>query len=370
MKNRWDRVRALEDVDELAGLDLPGYRLPVRRIRFVNYYTASTGRPKAPKVNSEQKPAQDEDSRPIEIEMQDMSLGHPQNASLTSTPSTAVDGQMDDAMTSSEQLSGRPTAASMQGQAQSLRESFNVYDDSEEPLEMRYIDAEPVDDDLSPTLADITDEAGVASSSGSGELHLASLEPALPPIPDVPVEPEPIDLSLFTDKDARKIAEKEQKRLMKVYQQAVKYRESAIKDRKKLAEKREKKARQDREKKLKADEIKRLNEEKEGEKRKASLVPPTSPGEQTLTAPAQPKQENKPKKDKKFCMLPVKRGGKRDKCWIRVHMEGVDEVGAHCGLFFPGTQYENLVRDVAERLETWVHEDAVRRIALQGHGGD
>jgi hypothetical protein len=51
-------------------------------------------------------------------------------------------------------------------------------------------------------------------------------------------------------------------------------------------------------------------------------------------------------------------------------MEGVDEVGAHCGLFLPGAQYENLVRDVGERVLTWVHEDAVRRIALEGHGGD
>ena len=371
LKNRWDRVRALEDVDELAGLDLPGYRRPVRRIRFVNYYTASTGRPKPPKVAPEQKPGQDEDGQHIEIEMRDMSLDHSRNTSLTSTPSTAVGGQMDDAMASSDQLSSGPTAEPVQGQAQSLRESSNVHDDLEEPLEMRYIEAEPVyDDGLSPTLADITDEAGASSSGVSGELGPASLEPALPPIPDMPIEPELIDLSLFADKDARKIAEKEQKRLMKVYQQAVKYRESAIKDRKKLAEKREKKARQDREKKVKADENKRLKEEREGEKRKASLVPPTSPGEQTLLAAAQPKQESRPKKDKKFCMLPAKHGGKRDKCWIRVHMEGVDEVGAHCGLFFPGTQYEDLVRDVAARLENWVHEDAVRRIALEGQGGD
>jgi len=42
-------------------------------------------------------------------------------------------------------------------------------------------------------------------------------------------------------------------------------------------------------------------------------------------------------------------------------MEGVDEVGAHCGLFFPGPQYESLVGNVGERIEAWVKEDAMRR---------
>jgi hypothetical protein len=36
----------------------------------------------------------------------------------------------------------------------------------------------------------------------------------------------------------------------------------------------------------------------------------------------------------------------------------------------PRTQYEGLVRDVAERPETWVHKDRLRRIALEGQSGD
>ncbi len=35
-------------------------------------------------------------------------------------------------------------------------------------------------------------------------------------------------------------------------------------------------------------------------------------------------------------------------------MEGVDEVGAHCGLFFPGEHYERLVGDVGSRIVGWV----------------
>ena len=35
-------------------------------------------------------------------------------------------------------------------------------------------------------------------------------------------------------------------------------------------------------------------------------------------------------------------------------MRGVDEVGAHCGLFFIGEQYEWLVSNVGERIQDWV----------------
>lgn len=38
-------------------------------------------------------------------------------------------------------------------------------------------------------------------------------------------------------------------------------------------------------------------------------------------------------------------------------MKGVDEVGAHCGLFFVDERYERLVGDVAGRVEGWVKEE-------------
>jgi len=49
-------------------------------------------------------------------------------------------------------------------------------------------------------------------------------------------------------------------------------------------------------------------------------------------------------------------------------MTGVDEVGAHCGLFFLGDVYERLVGDVAGRVEGWVGEEGTRRL-LEGEGG-
>ena len=73
--------------------------------------------------------------------------------------------------------------------------------------------------------------------------------------------------------------------------------------------------------------------------------------------------QTKPK-DRKFCILPPKdANGQRDPCWVRVFMPDVDEVGAHCGLFFVSQGYERLVGDVAERIELWVKEDIDRRLS-------
>ena len=48
-------------------------------------------------------------------------------------------------------------------------------------------------------------------------------------------------------------------------------------------------------------------------------------------------------------------------------MTGVDEVGAHCGLFFLGDVCGELVRGVAGRIEEWVGEEDTRRV-LEGEG--
>lgn len=91
--------------------------------------------------------------------------------------------------------------------------------------------------------------------------------------------------------------------------------------------------------------------------------------------------EDKPKKDKKFCVLPpADSSGARDATWIRVYMQGVDEIGAHCGLFFthgaenqepsggPGEEdswserYAGLVGDVAGRVEGWCLDAMTERM--------
>ena len=357
LKNRYEKIRSLEDVDGRSHTG-PGYRAPTRRVRFINYYTASTGRPKEP-AEPKIPPGQMRDSegnlKPIEVEMQDMTLSSPGSISPVHTPRISVEEHNGGAVIS-KQLEEAPDASLIEDQMQNLGENSGVHNDIQAPSAMRHIDSMPIQDDESFQVPQVTDNQ--EADEPTTEQTNTPAEPPLPPIPAMPMEPEPIDLSIYTDKDDRKIAEKEQKRLLKVYQQAIKDRESAIRDRKKVVEKREKKARQEKEKQMKAEEKQRLKEEKEEEKRKATINP--EPRERQASTSTGAEMSEKPKRDKKFCMLPPESGGKRDKCWVRVYMEGVDEVGAHCGLFFPGPQYESLVGDVGARIEAWVQEDAAR----------
>ncbi|KAL9058015.1 MAG: hypothetical protein Q9162_002007 [Coniocarpon cinnabarinum] len=94
-------------------------------------------------------------------------------------------------------------------------------------------------------------------------------------------------------------------------------------------------------------------------------------------APLRTRIEDNKIRDKRFCRLPPKdASGNRDPCWQRVFLQDVDEVGAHCGMFFPqgaegaeaiegqvwGERYAWLVADVAERIETWAHDDLTERL--------
>jgi hypothetical protein len=370
LKSRYAKIRELEDVDDLPQREGPGYKPPIRRIRFANYWTASTGIPKKPRVPSGQMIDKDGHLMPIEVEMKDMSLSDTSSRSVTPTPSISVEEYSDGVVTRRDvDEIPEPESSAIKTQMKNLGENSGVHESrSDESPEMRHIDSMPINEDEEPTSTAADSQMPGSAELLDGVYERRDSEPPLPPLPAVPEEPRPIDLTLYTDKDSRKIAEKEQKRVMKAYQQAIKDREDAIKDRRKLVEKRQKKARQEQEKRLKAEQKQRLKEEKEEDIRQTTVNPP--PVEKV------PKEENpkteKPKKDKKFCMMPPEVNGRRDKRWVRVYMEGVDEVGAHCGLFFPGPHYESLVGDVGARVEEWVKEDTTRRVIhegeTEGHG--
>lgn len=69
-----------------------------------------------------------------------------------------------------------------------------------------------------------------------------------------------------------------------------------------------------------------------------------------------------PKRERRFCILPR---DFKENCWVKVPMDGVDEVGAHCGLFVPGPIYEQLVGDVATRIEGWLADMGSQSFAEQ-----
>lgn len=377
LKIRYENVRKLEDVDDITRR--PGQTGSQNmRVRFVNYYTASTGRPKPPKTPPTRSVEDPEDEaenlQNLRNDLNGLGLNPIEHDSSQQAPTILVEEHGDGAVTPRplEESNETSDMSPIKAQMQNLGENSGVQDDSTELPAMQHIDSMPIEDDdfpepVAPSSNEVSDPA--ASDPPVEEVKPKSSEPPLPPIPEMPTEPEPIDLTLYTDKDSRKIAEKEFKRVTKVYQQAIKDRESAIKDRRKLVEKREKKARQEQEKLQKAEGKQRLKEEKEEQKRLATVNPEKPPTERTGSITSSV-VDDKPKRDKKFCILPPKYGGERDKCWVRVYMEGVDEVGAHCGLFFPGPQYESLVGDVGARIGKWLEEDATRRAILEAEMAD
>ncbi|KAF2713052.1 hypothetical protein K504DRAFT_369020 [Pleomassaria siparia CBS 279.74] len=84
---------------------------------------------------------------------------------------------------------------------------------------------------------------------------------------------------------------------------------------------------------------------------------------------ADPETPPKKKRFKKFCMLPPKDAqGNKDPTWVRVFMEGMDEVTAHTSLFFVSESYERLVGDVVARIEEWVKEAESLRVVREMEG--
>lgn len=370
LKNRYNQIRALEDVDELQQRrDARGR--PERRVRFVNYYSASTGRPKTPKRNDN---ATLTPQTTLSSEMQDMSLTITQAAeshsSGVATPSTGPRLSLEEHTEGG--LVPKP-----------LEEMEEI-----EPRPMDHSDVE----DAAPegqngnSMKDEAPEAAQSLSTAvpreAAPLEHVSETDSLPPVPRLPHPPAPFDASRYTAKDMLKLAEKEHARQTKAYERAKKDREKTIREREKMLQKRERALFKEQEKKEKAfakeqDKQAKLIkknqevEEKERLKRSTTLNPETF--DKQLQRDAQSDGTNgkqvlrHKQRDRKFCALPKKdpQTGLRDSKWVRVYMEGVDEVVAHTTLFSGvGEAYEKLVGDTASRIEEWVREDHTKRVVL------
>lgn len=398
LKIRYDKLRALEDVDESSPPRSSVYR-PPKRVRFVNYYTASTGRIHPPKQSHSPERARSRlqvagAGSELGQEMQEMRLSAESKRSGTRSASRSP-------RISVENPRGEVVAELL---PEDEDHDVSKSEDDMQPVnseEMAHLDPGPVTDDEAQT-SDGTNERNPAPSASLPPAPIVDptspssiptpispippSTPSLPPLPPQPTPPPPFDPSLYTDKDSRKLAEKDHARQVKAHQRAIKDRDNAIKDRKKLLEKREKNARQARERAVRDEEKARVKEEKEEVKRvnKLHKAPPAPVPTERMAAggsneddddggrvemtgagtgytpsrnPPNPTDPTNKKKDKKFCMLPFKVNGVRDPLWARVFMVGVDEVGAHCGLFFANKpHYAGLVGDVASRIEGWVRE--------------
>lgn len=415
LNSRYNKIRRLENVDELNQVDQGAGREV--RVRFVNYYTVSTGIPKTPA------------SPPIS-----------QPVSPLAPPPASPPARSDTHLR--PEPSESPLLVTSSSQTSTPRISIEDYSDDERPQTLQLLEPEPIQEpddvveehaptrngDSQSSMASPSDGVKVDGANGSAvtgedttvadssQKHPAEDEvndptKGLPEIPPLPEAPEAPDLERYTDKDARKQAEKEFKRVQKSYSQAVKNHEKAVKERQKLVEKRQKKMQKEAEKRQK-EEAKRLAkaQQERGKQPKTdvpleeevdpvelktpSRAPTATPAEarsleRQLTdlafhdpndpnnpGPSSPPTRMRGEKGKenataaskeklhKFCMLPPKVNGGPDPAWVQVYMKGVDEVGAHCGLFFPGPHYEPLIGDVGGRIVSWVQNDASKRAIL------
>ncbi|XWW95624.1 hypothetical protein V2A60_003590 [Cordyceps javanica] len=387
LSSRYKRIRALEDVDELKAISEGHPAAAHRRVRFVNYYTLSPGRPKpSPQIDSagvaslststlglDEQEADKEQS--CAVQDQTDSDFCPGSGKPVSSGRAAVDSIFDgeDLYEADETSPRSDEIPTVENPRESQVMDHDHVSENDGHVSMLHLDPTPIPDE--------EEEGRVAANE---EPHEADVPPAaeikpsldLAPIPPDPKEPTPPDLTKYTDKDARKQAEKEAKREQKAYQQAIKDRNKAIREREKLLEKRRRKS----EKEAQRLQKQSLREAQEAQKHRddaeaalgakhtatesASTSVATASGRNAQDKTPPHPADEQPKKLRKFCSLPRRHNGQRDPTWVDVYMADVDEVGAHCGLFAPGPHYDKLVGDVGSRIMTWVHDDMSTRAAI------
>lgn len=416
LKLRYTRIRGLEEQSERTRKAVIGSSVAPPRVRFVNYYTSSTGRPKKPKTptspeasvatpmltsdvtDADHKTAdQDEEKYSGEFSPRD------ERALETDDDIKEFEAIENNGLVSMDHL--EPAPMSDVGGDSSDLESWV---DATENMEIAPSNSNIITDPTRNTHEHEQDQdVDTTLLARSPEVPADGLQ-SLPPVPDPPAKPgKP---PFFADKDARKLAEKEYDRVLKLYFRSLKDREKALRDREKLEKKRERQAIKEGKKAekevMKSDKSKEKERKKTIERRETdqenvlaaehkeaqkewkaalnhawndddSTIEPLSKRESSTQSTGLSPQESrtpsseeqKPFKDRTFCTLPPKDGsGIRDPTWVRVVMKDVDLVEAHCGLFFPDPnddRYEKLIGDVGERVCQWVGEAESERVARE-----
>lgn len=321
LRTRYSKIRALEDINAFQqGWQAPAQTTPPR-VRFVNYYTTSTGRSDGrPKPS---RPGSEASQCTLGAPALDETISATRTRSVSPAPRISVEEERDGKIVT-----------------RNIHKPDSI-DEDIVPVELSNDSLEQI-----PTKAD----SMLRMDPGTEDVKskpLPEIDPTdslpLPAIPPPPIEPPFLDISQYKTKEERKAAEKAQAALLKAYKQAVKDRNRAIKNRPKVVAQYLKQTRKKQEQSQgKVDDVSihsGLN---------ASVPEDTTIGDSKLST--------KQGRERRFCVLPSKVNGRVDLTWVPVKMVGVDEVGAHCGLFFMSETYSMLVGDVAGRIEDWVKE--------------
>ncbi|KAI0140564.1 hypothetical protein GGR57DRAFT_496032 [Xylariaceae sp. FL1272] len=423
LKNRYEAVRKLEDMDDLRN---HGFVHVPPQVRFLQYYTICNGYPKTPK-----EPDLEQTSRSISDAdvLSPCSSMYPSLGAHTPAQPVSEEETVQDAVSVSSSHSGRSSLELL---------SPEPIPDQDQSITADHAHSERIDDtSLDDGLTTVQREEPLTGSPPTMEVMAENkpevsesvavpapleLDFDLPAVPNLPSKPEPPNLELYSDKDARKQAEKEGNRAQKAYDQAVKDRQKAIKEREKIVGKRQKKRAQEAEKKAKEEQKKAKEEEKKKKKDEAAAAAAAAAARADRTLASLPdsnietpalekdtpekgklsistnaiselshvgsqhkspgsvlslekgakesggatgkKKEGK-KKERKFCNL-AKVNGQVDSKWVQVFMKDMDEVAAHTGLFFAGEHYDKLVGDVGNTITEWVQSDMTKRAIITG----
>ena len=239
LRSRYASIRALEN---------PGLH-DGKPTRFVNYYTACNGRPKRPKsAGEEEKVTSLGDSENSTMATQeDQSLALPEDGLRLASESPRisiehVDDLSDGGVTATadvQHLSLAGEESENDGASISPKESIT------DVLELVGDAGVAEELDIEGQGAGATPRTAAQKSSVPGNNHPPEKDAQplagnqdLPPPPLPPRAPAPIDMTIYVDEDARKLAEKEYARQVKMYEQAkrdfkkaVKYRQGHIQKR-------------------------------------------------------------------------------------------------------------------------------------------
>ncbi|KAE8549632.1 hypothetical protein EYB25_008154 [Talaromyces marneffei] len=349
LHRRYALLKELDGIDDLEPkIDKQG-RLQ-RRIRFVNYYTASPGFPKKSPSESLQS------KTPADKSPSSGTIATDSIENLTKLPSPvlsaeSIDNSSDDYLTEVE--------PSPMEESPSQRQSFDAVSELSVDIEDNKIDKDKVENDYTALLK------------------------SLPPLPAIPSKPPTFDPSKYANKDILKQAQKEHARQVKLHGRSLKEHNTTIKEREKLAQKLSKKGKKSESNSLRSESRGDLDnsvlsyndhdvedsisstsqlELTEIETEINTISPPYIHEPPSSSSPATP-TSTKPPKDRVFCALPPHTTkNSPDPLWVRIFMPDIDQVIAHQSIFLPnGLYYEWLVNDTAARIEKWVQDDCTRR---------
>lgn len=246
LKKRYASFRPLEDIKPSERRkSVTGKLIP--RVRFVNYYTASTGRIRSKHLTQQEG---DGEANPLSTTTTNLSITpsatSSRSPSIVSTPRISLEEHIDTNVVTKDithldlgeaELNHESPRTSRGSPPRILRSTT----DSVNPKAEEHAPAQSSDDSERDSPTSLK-KRGTDTSSIDTASALFDPSFPLPPLPPPPIQPPPFDAELYklADPNTIKIARKEHERLDKVYQKQKKEHDKLVAGREKLIAKQSK----------------------------------------------------------------------------------------------------------------------------------